>query len=100
MIYSCLAKKDWRISKPNEKEEFICSSDFGGKKVLPYRRRIIVIKQPNLLEKNRNYFIDSSIYFFVLSNRMLKVIGKPINRNKVMLKEKGIKQIIVYRKTR
>ena len=84
MIYSCLAKKDWRISKPNEKEEFICSSDFGDKKVLPYRRRIIVIKQPNLLEKNRNYFI----------------IGKPINRIKGMLKEKGIKQIIVYRKTR
>ena len=51
MIYSCLAKKDWRISKPNEKEEFICSSDFGDKKVLPYRRRKIVIKQPNLLKK-------------------------------------------------
>ena len=32
IILTLLKENDWKISKPNEKEEFICNSDFGGKK--------------------------------------------------------------------
>jgi hypothetical protein len=51
-----LLKKDWRISKPNKKEEFIYSPDFRGKKFFYTRDNGNSYKQLNLLMEKQKLF--------------------------------------------